>query len=149
MVSVAMSELGHLGAEAHAKALTLKGGVEWESLDHAGREEIVSAAMGQVSLPACAFAAPRRLVWYSLSPSTREGLNSEARNKWSLRALLKQGNEATEACARKIANSEGKDWDSMWTLTQESYRDEAETVCHNCYVGGSAPQTQKDAFHNL
>ena len=37
----------------------------------------------------------------------------------------------------------------MWTLTQESYRDEAETPCHNCYVGGSAPQTQKDAFHNL
>ena len=26
---------------------------------------------------------------------------------------------------------------------------EAETVCHSCYVGGSAPQTQNDAFHNL
>jgi len=37
----------------------------------------------------------------------------------------------------------------MWTLTQESYPDEAETVCHSCYVGGSALQTQKDAFHNL
>jgi len=31
----------------------------------------------------------------------------------------------------------------------ESYRDEAQTVCQNCYVGGSAPQSQKDAFHNL
>jgi len=86
MVSVAMSELGHLGAEAHAKALTLKGGVEWESLDHAGREEIVSAVMGYLSLPACAFAAERGLVWYSLSPSTREGFNSEARSEYSVSA---------------------------------------------------------------
>ena len=37
----------------------------------------------------------------------------------------------------------------MWLMAQESYRDEAETVRQNCYVGGSAPQTQKDAFHNL
>jgi len=57
--------------------------------------------------------------------------------------------EAIEACAFKIAHPEGRDWSSLWTLTQESYRDEVETVCHNCYVGGSAPQTQKDAFHNL
>jgi hypothetical protein len=39
----------------------------------------------------------------------------------------------------------------MWLLTQEFYRDEAETVRQNCYGGGSesAQQTQKDAFHNL
>jgi len=76
-------------------------------------------------------------------------LNSEVRSEWTLRGQLKKQTEATEACARKIAQSEGRDWGSMLTLTQESYCDEAETVCHNCYVGGSAPQTQKDAFHNL
>jgi len=58
-------------------------------------------------------------------------------------------NKVTEACARKITQPEGKDWGSTWTLTQESHCDEAETVCHNCYVGGFAPQIQKDAFHNL
>ena len=62
---------------------------------------------------------------------------------------LRRRTEATEACARKIAQSEGKEWASMWLLTQKSYRDEVETVCQNCYVGGKAPQTQKDAFHNL
>jgi len=41
----AMSELGHLGAEAHANALALKRRVEWELLDPAGRAEMVSAAM--------------------------------------------------------------------------------------------------------
>jgi len=70
-------------------------------------------------------------------------------NERTLRGKLNKRNEATEACARKNAQSEWKNWGSMWTLTQESYRDEAETVCHNCFVGGSAPQTQKDAFHNL
>jgi len=67
---------------------------------------------------------------------------SEAKSKNGLKQL-------NEACAQKIAQSEGKDWGSMRTWTHESYRDEAETVCHNCYVGGSEPQTQKDAFHNL
>jgi len=43
----------------------------------------------------------------------------------------------------------GQRWGSMWTLTQESYHDEAETVCHNCYVGKLAPQTQKDALHTV
>jgi len=70
-------------------------------------------------------------------------------SKMKLRVRLRKQTEATEACARKIAQSEGKDWGSMWLLTQESYRDEAETVCKNCYVRGSAPQTQRDAFHNL
>jgi len=116
MVSAAMSELGHLGAEAHAKALALdRGGVEWELLDRAGRAEMKSRVHSE-----------RSLQGYSMKRT-----------------------EATEACALKIAQSEGKDWGSMWTLTQESYRDEAETVCHNCYVGGSTPQTQKDTFHNL
>jgi len=34
-----------MGSEAHAKVLALKRGVEWESLDLAGRAEMVSAAM--------------------------------------------------------------------------------------------------------
>jgi len=63
--------------------------------------------------------------------------------------LLKKRTEATEVYARKTSQSEGKDWDSIWTLTQESYRGEAETVGQNCYVGRSAPQTQKDFFNNL
>mmetsp|Transcript_80135 Transcript_80135/g.117415 ORF Transcript_80135/g.117415 Transcript_80135/m.117415 type:complete len:226 (-) Transcript_80135:682-1359(-) len=121
MVSAAMSELGHLGAEAHTKALALTRGVEWGSLDQAGRKEMTSAAMSELKLV----------------------------------SKLRKRTEATEACARKIAQSEGKDWGSMWLLTQvsassRSYRDEAETVCQKCYyVGGSAPLTQKDAFHNL
>ena len=67
--------------------------------------------------------------------------------KYTLRRISHAS--ALEACARRIAHFEGKDWGSLWTLTQESYRDEAETVCQNCYVGGSAPQTQKVTFHNL
>jgi len=63
--------------------------------------------------------------------------------------VAKKRTAATEACAQKIAQSQGQNWGSMWLLTQESYCDELETVCQNCYVGGSAPQTQKDAFHNL
>ena len=39
--------------------------------------------------------------------------------------------------------------DSDTSVSVSSFRDEAETVCHNCYVGGSNPQIQKDAFHNL
>jgi len=50
MASVAMSELGHLGQEAHAKALALKRGVEWKSLDPAVRAEMASAAMSELNL---------------------------------------------------------------------------------------------------
>jgi len=58
--------------------------------------------------------------------------------------LLSSRNELTQlkhvpGKSIQIEQSEGRDWDSMWTLNQESYRDEAETVCHNCYVGGSRP----------
>jgi len=38
MVSTAMREPG---TEAHAKALARTRGVEWESLDHSGRAEIM------------------------------------------------------------------------------------------------------------
>jgi len=48
MVAAAMSELKDLGVEAHAKALALKRGVEWESLDPAGPAEMVSAAMSEL-----------------------------------------------------------------------------------------------------
>ena len=98
-----------------------------------------------------------------MNPSAREGFVREAHSERSERGCLNKRTKVTEACAQKIAQSKGKDWDSMWmqikelgrgklfvgTLTQESYRDEAETVCHKCYVGGLAPQTQNDAFHNL
>jgi len=42
MVSAAMSELGQLGPEAHAKALALKRGVEWESLSPPARDGLNS-----------------------------------------------------------------------------------------------------------
>jgi len=45
MVSAAISKLGYLGAEAHAKVLALQRGLEWEMLDSAGRAEMVSAAI--------------------------------------------------------------------------------------------------------
>jgi len=48
MVSAAMSELGHLSAEDHAKALVLTRGVEWDSLDKAWHAEMVSAAMNEL-----------------------------------------------------------------------------------------------------
>jgi len=132
-----------------AKVLALQRGVEWESWKLAGRAEMVSAAMNELGMST--FATERGLDWDSLSPSAQEGLINEARIEWSQRGTINNRTKATEACAQKIAHSKGRDWDSMWTLTQEFYRngDEVETGCHNCYVGGSAPQTQKDAFHNL
>jgi len=142
MVSAAMSELGHLGAETQANALLLKRGVEWELLDPAGRPEMVSAAMSELShlapeASAKGWALKSGVDWGSLSPSARDGLKREVRSGRTLRGHAKKRTAATEACAWKIAQTEGKDWDTMWTLTQESYRDGAETVCHNCYVGGS------------
>ena len=106
--------------------------------------------------PLCCSSGPARHEYFRCGKGTRlgfevsigikrfdqRGCSAGQNNKWT---------KTAEACARKIARSEGKDWDSMWTLTQDSssYRDEAETVCHSCYVGGSAPQIQKDAFHNF
>ena len=90
--------------------------------------------------------------WQSLDLSAREGLIKKAYNKKrrkGMATVMKKRTDATEACARKIAQSEGRDWDSTWTLTQECDRDEVETVCHKCYVRGSKPQTRKDAFHIL
>jgi hypothetical protein len=43
-------------------------------MDPSGRKEMVSAAMGQLGLPA--FSVGRGLDWDSLSPSAREGLNT-------------------------------------------------------------------------
>ena len=143
----------YVGTEAHAKALALTRGVEWELLDQAGRKEMASAVMCELGKEAHAKAlAPMGVEWESLDQAGRAEIMSDANSAAAVASCLgkaKQRTEAIEACAQKISHSEGKDWDSLWTLTQESYRDEAETVCHNCYVGGSAPQTQKDAFHNL
>jgi len=72
-----------------------------------------------------------------LSASAQEGLISEARSEWGRNGILKKRTDATEACAWKIAQSEGRrlyvDPDSR------TYREEAESGCHNCYVGGSNP----------
>ena len=84
-----------------------------------------------------------------LDKAGRAELVSATMSDLKQQGRMKKRTEAIEACARKIGQSEGKDWDSMWLLTQESYRDEEETVCQNCYVEGSALRTQKDAFHNL
>jgi len=142
MVSAAMSELGHLGAEGHAKALASKRGVEWELLDKAGRSEMVSAAMSELGHlgaegHAKALAWTRGVEWELLDKAGRSEMMSEAMGKLGPLSvaprigMAKKRTEATEVCTRKIAQSEGKDWDSMWLLTQESYRDEAETVCQN------------------
>jgi hypothetical protein len=40
--------MGQMGSEHHAKALVLKRGIEWGSLDLAGRAEMVSAAMSKL-----------------------------------------------------------------------------------------------------
>jgi len=84
--------------------------------------------------------------WQSLDLSAPEGLIKKAyneRQRKGMATVMKKRTDATEACARKIAQSEGRDWDSTWTLTQECDRDEAETVCHKCYVRGSNPRHKK------
>jgi len=160
MVSEAMSKLGHPGAEAHTKALALTRGVEWGSLDKAGRAEMVSEAMSKLGhlgaeAHAKALASTRGIEWELLDQAGRAEMVSEAMSKLgpvqvaARLGMAKKRTEVIEACAQKIAHSECKDWGSLWTFTQESYRVVAETVCQNCYVRGSAPQTQKDAFHNL
>ena len=55
------------GPKAHAKALALKKGVEWESLDTAGRAEMVSAAMRELGpeTNAKALALKRGVEWES------------------------------------------------------------------------------------
>jgi len=120
-----------VGTEAHAKALVLTRGFEWELLAPVERAEMVPAAMGQLSM--FTFAAERGLDWDLLSLSAREGLVSEAHSERAHIGRTKQRTEATEARAQKIAKPEGKDWGSMWTWTQESYSGEAKTVYHNCY----------------
>jgi len=136
-----MRELGRA-----TNALALTRGVEWELLDQVGRKKMVSTAMRGTEAHAKALARTRGVEWESLDHSGRAEIMSAAN---SAGAVAGQRTEAIEACALKIAHSQGKDWSPLCNLTQKSYRDKAETVCHNCFVGGSAPQTQKDAFHNL
>ena len=54
--------------EAHAQVLVLKRGVEWDNWDPWHRTEMVSAAVGQLSMNTF---ASERLNWDSLSPSAR------------------------------------------------------------------------------
>jgi len=123
IVSAAMSELGHLGAEAHAKALAQKRGVNLETLDEDGRKEMVSAAMTEhghlgTEAHAKALALTRGVEWQTLDKAGRAEMVSAAMGEKNRRVSLKKRTEATEACARNIAHSEGKDWGSLWTLTQ-------------------------------
>jgi len=125
MVSAAMSELGNLDAEAHAKALPLTRGVEWDLLDKAGRTELVSAAMSDLGdlgaeAHANALALTWGIEWSLLDQAGRKEMTSAAMGEMKQQGRLKQQTqaEAIEACARKIARSEGKDWGSMWLLTQ-------------------------------
>ena len=70
----------------------------------------------------------------------RKELSSEAHGERTLvksRNIL-QPSKGTEAC--QSSQSEGK---FASTLTQESYRNEAETVFQNRYIWRSAPQTQQ------
>jgi len=86
-------------------------------LDFAGRAEMVSAAISELGMNT--FATERGLDWDSFSPSAREGLINEARSARSEQGRmgrLKKRTKATEACAWKIAQSGGKDWDFKWTL---------------------------------
>jgi len=85
MASAALSELGHLGPEAHGFGFG-KGG---ESLDSSRRKEMVSAAMGKLGLP-----VSRGLYCDSLSPSARKGLKSEGRSERKRHSLLHKPNDA-------------------------------------------------------
>ena len=72
----------------HTNVLLMHGGVEWESLDPTGRAEMVSAAMselGQLGPEARAKVLALKM-GVSLSPSARDGLNSEVRShsEWTL-----------------------------------------------------------------
>ena len=51
----------------------------------------------------------RGLDWDSLSPSARKGLNIEACSERKHNSLLQKRTEATEACARKMAQSEDQE----------------------------------------
>ena len=134
MMSAAMSELGVLSAEARAKALALTRGVEWELFDKVGRVETMSAAISELRHlgaegHAKALPLKRGVEWELLDEAGPAEMMSEAMGKHgpmlvaSRLAMTKKRTEATEACARKIAQSEGKHWDSMWLLAQESYRE--------------------------
>jgi len=48
----------------------------------------------------------------------RKEMTSAAMSELKLVRKLRKRTEATEACAQKIAQSAGKDWGSMWLLTQ-------------------------------
>ena len=65
--------LANLGVEAHAKALALTKGVEWELLDQVGRKKMVSTAMREpgTEAHAKALARTRGVEWESLDHSGR------------------------------------------------------------------------------
>jgi len=78
-----VSKLGHLGAEAHTKALALTRGVEWGSLDQAGRAEMVSEAMSKLGhvgaeAHAKALALTRGVEWGSMDLVGQAEMVSEA-----------------------------------------------------------------------
>jgi len=98
--------MGQMGAEAHAnlKALALKSGVEWGSLDLAGREEMVSAAMSELGhlgaeAHAKALALTREVEWELLDPAGRAEMVSAAMSELG-----------PEAHAKAFAFERGVEW---------------------------------------
>jgi len=75
---------------------------------------MVSAAMSKLSHlapenSAKVWALKSGVDWGSLSPSARDGLKREVRSGRTLRGQAKKQTAATEACALKIPQYEGKD----------------------------------------
>ena len=74
--------MGEVGPETHAKALALKSGVEWESLDKAERVEMASAARRELGIEANAkaLALKRGVEWESLNTVGRAEMVSAAKS---------------------------------------------------------------------
>jgi len=111
-VSADMSDLGHLGAEAHAKAPLVSAnvgahqgrGIEWELLDQAGRAEMVSESMSELRPRAHAkVLAHKRGV-------KREKLDLAGRAEMESAAMSEVGQLAPEVQARAWAITSGNCW---------------------------------------
>jgi len=81
--SAASIMMWQMGSETHAKALALKRGIEWGSLDLAGRAKMVSAAMSELGHLGAeahtkALALTRGVEWGSLDQAGRAEMVSAA-----------------------------------------------------------------------
>jgi len=118
----------------------------------ASRDGMVSAAMSEL-VHLSRRGGPRQ--GFGVEKGSRVGVFGPCEKRWCQRpwaspiATVYSRNGLKQPKHVEIAQSQDKECDSMWTLTQESWRDEAEIVRDNYYVGGSVPLTQNYAFHNL